>query len=168
MNRRLYFTLKDTAITEQVVDKLFLARIDEAHIHVMAKEGIPLGQLPRASLLQTSDIVHGLELGLVIGGITGLICGLTAMVALSAGTMIGAIILACVLIGAFVGSWTASMIGSDVPNSRLKRFEKALENGEILLMVDAPVERAGEITRLIEAHGNVGHGGEEPTIPAFP
>ena len=59
MRRRLYFLLPNIARARQVVDELLLARIDDHHIHVIAKEGTPLGDLPQASMLQRSDFVHG-------------------------------------------------------------------------------------------------------------
>jgi hypothetical protein len=37
------------------------------------------------------------------------------------------------------------MIGVDVPNTRLKRFEGAIEKGELLMMVDVGKDRVEEI-----------------------
>ena len=42
MRRRLYFTVPDTASAQQMVNDLLLARIDEGHMHVLARDGIPL------------------------------------------------------------------------------------------------------------------------------
>ncbi len=44
--RRLYFLLPNLDVTHKVVDELLLARIEERHIHVIAKEGTPLQDLP--------------------------------------------------------------------------------------------------------------------------
>jgi hypothetical protein len=79
MRRRLYFLLPNVPRARQVVDELLLARIDDHHIHVMAREGTPLGDLPKANLLQRSDFVHGMEIGLSVGGATGIIAGLVAI-----------------------------------------------------------------------------------------
>jgi hypothetical protein len=62
--RRLYFLLPSLSMTNQVVDELLLKRIDDHHIHVVAKEGIPLGDLPEANLLQKSDFIPAVERGL--------------------------------------------------------------------------------------------------------
>lgn len=43
--RRIYFTLPDLEVTHKVVDELLLARVEERHIHVIAKEGSPHGGL---------------------------------------------------------------------------------------------------------------------------
>lgn len=168
MRKRLYFLISDLPSAHQIVNDLLISRIDDSHIHVMANDDIALGNLPKATLLQTSDIVHGIESGLIIGGLTGLIGGVVATVALSMGAMFGGVVLVSVICGSLIGSWVASMIGSDVPNSRLKRFEKALANNKILLMVDVPNDRVEEITLMVENHQHVHKEGIEPSIPAFP
>jgi hypothetical protein len=57
----------------------------------------------------------------------------------------------------------------NVGNTRLKRFEKAIERGELLVMVDVPRGRVDEITALIKKkHADAEVKGTEPTIPAFP
>ena len=45
--RRLYFLLPDVATARTVVDELLLARIEERHIHVIAKEGVALEDAPK-------------------------------------------------------------------------------------------------------------------------
>ena len=54
-------------------------------------------------------------------------------------------------------------IGVDV-----NRFESALENGKVLLMVDVPQQRVEDISSKIEAHKQAHKEGSEPSIPAFP
>jgi hypothetical protein len=73
------------------------------------------------------------------------------------------------LASAGFGAWTATMIGVDVPNTRLRRFEKAIENGELLMMVDVPKDRVEEIGTLVKSHHpEADVEGTDPTIPAFP
>lgn len=47
MRRRLYFVFPDIDVVRKVVDELLLARIDEGHIHVLAKDGTPMQGLPK-------------------------------------------------------------------------------------------------------------------------
>ena len=132
MRKRLYFLLSDLDSTRNIVDELLLARIEAPRIHVLAKDDTSLDNLPKATLFETSDIVHGIESGLIIGGLSGFIAGIAASLVLSLDTsMTGVLILACTLIAALFGIWMSSMIGSDVRNSRLKEFEDALNNGKI-------------------------------------
>lgn len=171
MRHRLYFLLLDVASARRVMNDLLLARITERHIHFVAREGADLTGLHEANLLQTSDIVHATQNGLVIGGGAGIIAGVVAALfpVIGEGPQWGMIGITTVL-GALFGAWASSMIGSSVPNSRLKPFKKAVEEeGQILLMVDVPRSRVSEIRALLQKTHPEGHfSGEERAMPAFP
>ncbi|MGB5275574.1 MAG: DUF1269 domain-containing protein [Gammaproteobacteria bacterium] len=168
--RRLYFLLPDLDTTNTVVDELLLKRIDEHHIHVVAKEGTPMGDLPEANLLQKSDFIPAMERGLAVGGITGVLAGIAAVTFPPAGLILGGgAILGTSLAGAGIGAWISGMIGMDVPNSQIEKFEDAIEKGEVLMMVDIPKARVEEIEALVQQHHpDADMGGTEPHIPAFP
>src|SRR5258708_32103501 len=68
MRRRLYFLLPDLGSAIQTANDLLLARIEDSHMHFLAKRGMSLGQLHEANALQKSDCVHGAELGFVLDG----------------------------------------------------------------------------------------------------
>jgi len=73
------------------------------------------------------------------------------------------------VLGAVFGAWASSMIGSSAPNSRLRVFEKDIEAGKLLLMVDVPRGRVEEIETLLEAtHPEARFAGLDPAVPAFP
>jgi len=169
MKRRLYFLLPDVSSTLKTVDELLLARVNSDHMHVMAKSGTPLGNLPEATILQKSDLIYGLERGLLIGGMTGIAAGVLASLSPDLVFSVGGIVLTCAFAGAIVGSWASGMVGSDIINSRIKPFEAAMDKGDILLMVDVDRRQVNEITEMIkrlhpEAHDQT----LDPTIPAFP
>ena len=168
--RRLYFLLPSLSITHQVVDELLLKRIDDHHIHVVAREGTPLGDLPEANLLQKSDFIPAIERGLAVGGITGMLAGLAAVTFPPAGLVLGGgAILGTSLAGAGIGAWVAGMIGVDVRNTQIDRFQQAIERGEILVMVDVAKDRVEMIEELVHSHHPQAEmGGTEPHIPAFP
>mgnify|MGYP001825924568 FL=1 len=168
--RRLYFMVPDIATANTVVDELLLKRVDEHHIHVVAKEGTPMGDLPEANLFQKSDFIPAMERGLAVGGFTGLLAGLAAMTFPPAGLVLaGGAVLGTSLAGAGIGAWISGMIGMDVPNSQIEKFAAAIESGEILMMVDIPKERVEEIEALVQQHHpDADMGGTEPHIPAFP
>lgn len=168
--RRIYFLLPNIERTRQVVDELLLARIEEKHIHVLAKEGTPMENLPKASFLQRSDFVPALERGVAVGGGAGLVAGLVAVTFPPAGLVLGGgALLGIALAGAGMGAWISSMIGMDVPNRQLNAFTNAVERGEILMLVDVPKTRVAEIEKLVRSHyPEVDIEGTEPTIPPFP
>ncbi len=170
--RRLYFLLPDAECAKKIVDELLLARIEERHIHIVAKDHAPLEKehLPEAGLFEESDFVPALERGLAAGGVTGLLAGIAAVTFPPAGLVLGGgAILATSLLGAGLGAWASSMVGASVPNRQLDRFHDAIEKGELLMMIDVPKTRAEEITELVKSHHPEAHvEGTEPTIPAFP
>ncbi len=170
MRRRLYFLLPDVKRAHELFRELLLARIDDRHIHFLAKEGLALGDLPEATLLQRSDAVHGLGVGLVVGGATGALAGVVALIFPPSGLVMGlGVILITSLTGAIMGIWVSGMIASDVPNTHLAPFTADLARGKVLAIVDVPKETMDELTGHIRKHlPRVEMRGHDPTIPAFP
>jgi len=166
--RRLYFLLPDLDMAHKVVDELLLARVEERHIHVIAKEGTPLADLPEASLIQKSDFVPAVERGVAMGGATGVVAGLAAL-AFPGVVIAGGALLAMGLAGAGMGAWLGGMIGMDVGNTHIKQFEEAIQGGQLLILVDVPKDRVDDIQNLVKKHhADADFEGTEPTIPAFP
>ncbi|MEN8129254.1 MAG: DUF1269 domain-containing protein [Pseudomonadota bacterium] len=174
MRRRLYFILPDTKMAENVEDELLLARIDAGHMHFLSTVESTLGRLPKASILQKTDLAHAMALGLVVGGLTGIVLGLLLLFNPAWGAGLGSVsafgmILGLSVGGAIFGCWVSGMIGVSCPSVRLRAFKKQIEQGDILLMVDVHKERVEEITRLIKSHHpEADVKGVEATIPAFP
>lgn len=169
MRRRLYFLMPDIQRTRQILDELLLARVEERHIHILARDGTPMEGLPAANLLQRSDFLHGISTGLAVGGATGILAGLITTLYTPSMVFGGGTVLALALAGAVIGAWAAGMIGTDVPNSRLQKFMPAIEQGEILLMVDVRLGKVQQISDMIHSHHpEASDHGIEPTMPAFP
>lgn len=170
MRRRMYFLLPDVKRAKSVLKELLLARIDERHIHVVAKPGTPLGDLPEATVLQKSDALHGAGLGLLVGGVTGAIAGFLVMLFPPSGLAMGlGVVLAISLLGAVMGVWVSGMIGSSTPSTHLEAFNDEIQRGKILMIVDVPRSRVEEVSRLIrEHHPEADIRGIDPTIPSFP
>lgn len=167
--RRLYLVAPNIESVKRTIDELLLARVDDRHIHVIAKEGIELEDLPEASFLQRTDFAHAVEQGLALGGATGALAGLVA-ISVPTGLVLagGAVLLATTLAGAGVGAWAASLRALNIPNTHLKQFEEDLKAGKILMMVDIPKDRVEEIRdRIHRTHREVKDQGQQPRI-AFP
>ena len=168
--RRIYFLVPDIPLAKRIVDELLLARIEERHLHVLAKRGTPLEDLPEANLLQKSDFVPAVQRGLALGGATGILAGLVAVTLPATPLVIaGGVLLATSLAGAGVGAWLGGMVGMNVGNTRVRQFADAIENGALLVMADVPRDRVEEIEERVRTHlPGVEIGGTEPRIPAFP
>ena len=170
MRRRLYFLLPDLKSARQVVNELLLASIEARRIHVLAQRGMDLEDLPEASVFQKTDVVHGAQVGIVLGAVGGALTGALLVAFPPGGANLQLVtVLIAALLGALFGFWVASLAGASVPNSRLQQFQGWIEQGKLLLMVDAPAGQADRITELLtRLHPEAVLGGTEPTIPAFP
>jgi hypothetical protein len=168
--KRIYFLLPQIEIAKKIVDELLLQRIDINHIHVLAKRGTELGNLPEASYLQKSDFMPALEQGLLTGGFTGFAAAVVVLAMTGGNIFTGLTLLAATLVGAVFGAFVSSMLGSSVGNRQIKQFDKAInEKGAFLMMVDVPRGRIEEIEQVIQdKNPEAICEGTEPTIPAFP
>lgn len=167
--RRLYFLVPDIPTTKKIVDDLLLARIEERHLHVLAKRDTPLEDLPEAGVMQKTNLVPAVERGLALGGASGLLAGLVAIAIPGVGVVAGGAVLGTMLAGAGLGAWAGSFLGLNTGNSRLKQFEEAIEKGQLLVMADVPAARKEEIEERVRQNLPAAEiGGTEPTIPAFP
>ena len=98
-------------------------------------------------------IFAALARGTAAGGVTGVLAGLVAMAFPPAGlTIAGGAVVCMTLASMGFGAWAATMIGVGIPNTRLRRFEHAIEEGELLMMVDVPKDRVEEIEALVKSH----------------
>ena len=169
MRRRLYFVLPDLESARRTANDLLLARIEDRHMHFLAKRGTDLGELHEASYLQKTDLIHGAGVGLGLGGLGGLLLGAVIVAYPPAGDPQLVTVLIAAVIGALLGAWMASMAAAAVPNSRLKRFQDDIGKGRILLMVDVPYQMVEQIRELVlRSHPEAVSGGQETRFPAFP
>jgi len=170
MKRRLYFIMPDVKTAHKVEQELLLKRIDVQHIHFMAAIDAKLGDLPKASIFQGTDLKHGMFVGLMAGGITGAALGFLLYLYPAFGATLGmGPILALAVAGAIFGSWASGMIAVSMPNSYLNAFDKKLRKDKLLLMVDVPKEQVDDVSKMMaQLHPDVLNQGIESHIPAFP
>jgi len=155
------------------MDDLLLARVGVKPIHFFGREGMDMSGLHAANVLQTTDAIYAAETGFLIGGTVGLVTGLlVAMfypISIGDGSLQWGVVAVLGVLGGLFGAWSSSMIGISVPSRRLKRFEAAIEQGQILLMVDVPSARVKVIEALLQAsHPEAHFEGEDPDTPVFP
>lgn len=170
MRLRMYVTLPDVQSARRLANDLLLARVEDRHMHFLARRGTDLGELHEANYLHKTDAVHAAFVGMVIGGALGAVLG-AVIVNYPPGAIsveLGAVLVATI-VGAGLGMWIASMVGMQVPNSRLRSFEPDIEAGKVLLILDVAAGRYEEIRDIIvRTHPEAIDGGNEPTVPAFP
>lgn len=163
--KRIYFLVPDIEITHNIVNELRSEGIEDNHIHVLAKRDTPLEDMPEAGVSIKTDFLPALERGVALGGTTGLLAGLVGLrfagFAIAGGPVLGAI-----MAGATIGSLMGGLAGMNSGNSRLKKFEHAIEQGELLVLVDIPKDRIEAISKLITKHHPAAtFEGIEPILP---
>ncbi len=170
MLKRLYYILPDVPHATHMFHDLLLARVEARHIHVIAKEGTDLGDLPEAGLNQRTDVLHGAAQGILYGGLTGGVIGLYVYSFPPEGMAISMVaILMMAVLGAVFGTWAASLIGLNVPNTQLDKFRDDIEAGKVLMMIDVRRADIDNIKRIISKQDpDAVSNGVEPTMPAFP
>jgi hypothetical protein len=170
MRRRLYFLLPDVESARRTADDLLLARIDDRHMHFLARRGTDLGELHEAGYLLKTDLVHGAGVGLGLGALGGAAIGVMVLFYPLEGTQPHPLaFFVAVLLGAVLGAWVASMVGASVPNSKLHQFRREIEAGKVLMMVDVPYDAIETIRGLVMArHPEAVPAGQVRPYPVFP
>jgi hypothetical protein len=163
--RRIYFLSPDIETTHKIVDELRAEGIEDRHIHILAKRDTPLEDLPEASVFQKTDFIPALERGAALGGTTGVLAGLIGL-RLAGFVIAGGPVLGILIYGATIGAMMSGLAGLQVGNSKVKKYEEAIERGELLVMVDIAKERIDSLSQLITKHHPTAQfEGIEPLLP---
>ena len=155
MRRRLYLMLPDVAHCQQLVAELQRhSDLNKHDIHVIAHDDIPLGNLPRATLLEKTELAYGLELGVIVGGIAGLLSGLLTVLFPPAGLTLGVGTMAMIIFittstGIGFSILVSALVARDIPNHELDSFQAKIAQGEILLILDIATKQVDEFIQLI-------------------
>lgn len=153
--KRIYFLAPTIESTASIVDELKENGINDSQIHVVGKDHHKLQEahIHEANLLQTTDLVKSLEKGAIAGGAVGLLAGLAAVTFPPAGLVLGGgAVLSLSIFGTGFGAWVSSMIGISIPDQVVEKYEQAIEDGELLIMVDIPKVEEDKYKRMIKNH----------------
>jgi hypothetical protein len=148
MKRRLYFLLPDVEHARCVVDELRTSGQTTEHVHVLAKQGIDLQDLPQASRRQHRDFGARLETLLWDANLVVFFIAVFALILMAYLQLAWYWLLLpiAVMLGTF-------LLGEEftrrIPDVHLSEFRDALHHGEILLMVDVPVDDVGRVETLV-------------------
>ena len=163
--RRIYFLAPNIEITHKIVDELRTLGIEDHHLHILAKRDTPLEDLPEATEFQKTDFIPAVERGAALGATTGLLVGLVGL-RFAGFAIAGAPVLGVLVYGATIGAMMSGLAGLQVGNSKVKKYEEAIENGELLVMVDIPKEQIDEMSKIIiKHHPDAEFEGIEPLLP---
>lgn len=168
MRHRLYYLLPDADSARRALDDMLLSRIEVRHLHFLSTRAPVPADLPEATFLHKTDIVHGAESGMLVGAILGMMLAGVVIVYFDPAAK-APLSVAITLCGLLFGGWAASLVAAALPNTRLKAFYPELEKGRLLMIVDVPARRVAEIENVMaDRHPEMRFAGEAPGIPVFP
>lgn len=162
--KRIYFLSPNIHSTKSIVAELKHSEISDDHIYVVGKDhmGLQDAHMHEAGLFQTTDVLHALERGAAVGASIGFLSGLGIMVFPTGLIIGGGAVLAMGLVGTGLGAWISTMIGISEPNPDIEKYERGIDAGELLIIVDinqADEERTRE--QILKHH-------PEASIEAIP
>lgn len=151
--RRIYCMMPDRELCKTVVQELEEAGIPERHLHAVASMAVSLDGLPEATVMQTSELAHGIEKGVALGGVAGLLGGMLAIAFPPTGLVLGGgTVLLTAAAGAGFGGLATALFSKDIPSRKLEVFERDLDHGRILLLIDVPKKEVEKWKSLILSH----------------
>ncbi|MGQ9426227.1 hypothetical protein ACXYTJ_12115 [Gilvimarinus sp. F26214L] len=152
MKKQLCFLAPDLDRAKLIIEDLRSAGYGDEKINVVANDQIPLEDVPQADLRHGSDLVNAAKRGAATGGTVGALAGLLFVAFPPAGLALGGgAILGGAAAGAGFGVWASTLVGVSATNSEIKEFQDAIDDGQILIIIDAinhaEVERVEHIVR---------------------
>lgn len=147
MLNRIYFLFPEPAQARRAVGLLRHLWVPESRIHAMAREGIDLSGLPRATEWQRRDIAAVIERVLwdINLGVFALFLLILAIALWGGGWGWALFSLAILAATSFGGYWFVSR----VPRAHIDECRAAIDHGEVLLLVDLPLGRVHDVQNAV-------------------
>lgn len=155
--KRLYFLTPDLDTTVNIAHELEELGLTHKQVHVTgsAWQALQASGINNATLRQTSDVVHAAWRGLMYGLPLGCVLGVAVYFGLGeefSPQGIATLIAGMGIFGGLFGIWTSTMVGVSVHDVKVDKYERELQNGAFLMMVDVPNEREESIYSIIHRH----------------
>jgi hypothetical protein len=165
MKRRLYFLFPDATLSRAAVEDLNRQGVGKRHIHAVARDGVAMEGLPKASEWQRRDLLHHLER---IWWNTNLTVFFLALLGLLIGVLITATAWSVAMLALMIATLVPGILETGLPSAGIDALRDALHHGEVLLLVDVPQERVADIERFLHSrHPAATAGGVSWTIERF-
>lgn len=104
-------------------------------------------------------MASGAATGGLLGGVTGLLAGIGALAIPGIGPIIAAGPIAATLAGAAVGAGTGGLVGGliglGIPEDEAQTYDRYVDEGRILVMVDADTAQENVIYDTFRSHGSL-------------
>lgn len=153
MAPKLKFLLPDITTAHQVAGSLLLADIDNKNITVIAKPGTDLGQLQAATAIESADMIDNGR-WVLVGAAVGLSSGMylhyfQPWISSFMSMHWVALVIITTVIGALMPLAATAIFGVNLFDAGLKKYKKQIDDGAILILVTAPIQRANKIRSIV-------------------
>jgi len=158
MYLKLNFLLPDIKVAKQANDAMLLAKVEPKNICFLAREGTDLGELQPANAVDATNTLNEGMKGILMGAGLGLLGGLYVLyfplwftdsppwfTSASWYVILGV----TMLMGAAAAAFGAALLGFNILNTDLKRYQNRIDDGAILMIVSVPFHRAKEIRKIV-------------------
>jgi len=165
--KRHYFIGDDLNVIAMVEKELMAQGIAAEKIHTLSHNDADAEQreLHDVQSLMKKDVIHSGEIGALVGlVVAALAIGIAHASGIAARVgWVPFIFLAIVLLGFF--TWEGGLIGIQAPNSRFRRFEKALRAGEHVFFVDCQESEEPAMRRVLALYEQMRPAGTGRSTP---
>ncbi|KAF1701626.1 hypothetical protein [Pseudoxanthomonas suwonensis] len=152
MKQRHIYSSPNLAAAQAALGAARDAGIDRDDLSLIARADIEMDAVPDDLREAHTDMVPAALRGAAGGGAMGLVAGLVAVAVPPLGiTLAGAALMTGV--GAAVGSWSSALMGATVQDPVRRKFEEAIEGGQVLLVVDGEEEQLAIADAAIQRAG---------------
>ncbi len=165
--KRYYFIADDLDVVAVVERELLTNAIAAEQIHVLSLDDADAEQhhVHDVQSLMKKDVIHSAEIGALIG-VAASIITITAAYLSGLAAKVGwlpFVFLAIVLLGFF--TWEGGLVGIQTPNSRFRRFERALRAGAHVFFVDVDPAQGATVKQILAAHPQMRPAGIGASLP---
>ena len=150
-----YYVSDDLDELEQVEQELESVGIKDSQIHVLSEStaDVENHHLHPVNSLLKQDIVHSGEIGAIVGAVAALFVLALAYFmgwTTSAAGWLPFVFLAIIIFG--FCTWEGGSIGIQKPNVNYAPFQKILQEGKHVLLVDTNKQQEPAVDNVIRAH----------------
>jgi uncharacterized membrane protein len=136
---------------------------DSEDISVIAKDKDEVRNIEGATDTKTEEgLATGATTGGILGGLTGLLVGIGALAIPGIGPLVAAGPIAATLGGAVMGAGAGGIVGAlvglGIPEEQATKYEEYLNQGEILVLVDADASREAGVYDTFRANNTLNSG----------
>lgn len=166
MKRHFYISnnLDDLELLENELQSQGISR---PQIHILSNNDAELEKhhLHQVESLFKKDVVHSTKIGFMVGlVVAALVLGTVYVLGLVEGYLwIPVFFLAVILLG--FCTWEGGLIGIQEPHHEFKKFQKLLEHGKHLLIVDVSPAQENLLGSIIKSHPRVKAAGLGGNVP---